>query len=117
MGTLPRVLSRVPWFDDDELSDTGLHRVRILGGAWNTIVNRFKYCTAVCASVSELSDKHRAAIMDLCEMHIEDAEGGPQTGVALDEQSLELLKEIRERVGTFAAAESPDTNDSESCGQ
>jgi hypothetical protein len=30
-------------------------------------------------------------------MHIEDADDGPQTGVALDDQSLEVLEEIRRR--------------------
>jgi hypothetical protein len=30
-------------------------------------------------------------------MHIEDAEDAPQTGVALDERSIEILEEIEQR--------------------
>jgi len=30
-------------------------------------------------------------------MHLEDAEDGPQTGVALDDQSLEMLEEVQRR--------------------
>jgi len=46
---------------------------------------------------TELTDENRATIVDLCRLHIEDAEEPPQTGVALDEQSLEALEEIRKR--------------------
>jgi len=70
------------------------------------VTDGFKYCTTIYADMGErlstqsstacLSDKQRVAIGKLCRLHIEDYEDGPQLGVAVDEESIERLREIRE---------------------
>jgi hypothetical protein len=42
-----------------------------------------------------LTEEQRFAIAKLCRLHIEDYEDGPQLGVAVDEESIERLREIK----------------------
>ena len=42
-----------------------------------------------------LTDNEQSAIAKLCRLHIEDYEDGPQLGVAVDEESIERLREIK----------------------
>ena len=43
-----------------------------------------------------LTDDQQSLVANLCRLHIEDYEDGPQTGVAVDDRSIEQLRNVCE---------------------